>query len=82
MSVRLKLEDSREGMLATISERNDSGKVVGHPSVCLVASKDEAKQKAKALARSLGLKVYGIVDKTGLEQASPPWQVPGVGNGV
>jgi hypothetical protein len=31
-------------------------------------SKEEAKQQAKKLARSLGLKVYGIVDKTGTSE--------------
>jgi hypothetical protein len=80
MSVRLKLEDSREGLVATISQRNDAGKVVGRPLVSLVSSKEEAKQKAKTLARSLGLKVYGIVDKTSVEETSHPWLVPGVGN--
>jgi hypothetical protein len=79
MSVRLKLEDSREGLVATISQRNDAGKVVGRPLVSLVSSKEEAKQKAKTLARSLGLKVYGIVDKTSVEETSHPWLVPGVG---
>ena len=64
MSVRLKLEDSSEGLMATLSERNDAGKVTGSPSVFLAGSKEEAKQKAKALARTLGLKTYGIVDKT------------------
>lgn len=64
MSVRLKLEDSREGLIATISQRNEAGKVTGHPSVFLVGSKEEAKERAKALARTLGLKTYGIVDKT------------------
>ena len=78
MSVRLKLEDGGEGMVATISQRNDAGKVVGR-SVSLVGSKEEAKKKAKTLARSLGLKVYGIVDKTEAED-SQPWLVPGVGN--
>jgi hypothetical protein len=72
MSVRLKLEDSREGMVATISQRNDAGKVVGRPTVAVVGSKEEAKQKAKTLARSLGLKVYGIVDKTSAEEAPQP----------
>jgi hypothetical protein len=38
--------------------------VVGAPSVFLVGTKEEAKQQAKTLARSLGLKVYGIVDKS------------------
>jgi hypothetical protein len=69
MSVRLKLEDSQEGLLATISERNDAGKVTGAPSIFLVGTKEEAKNRAKALARTLGLKTYGIVDKTGLPAA-------------
>ena len=64
MSVRLKLEDSREGLMATISERNDIGKVTGQPSIFLVDNKEEAKERAKALARTRGLKTYGIVDKT------------------
>jgi cyanophycinase-like exopeptidase len=79
MSVRLKLEDSRDGLVATISQRDDAGKVVGRPSVSVVGSKEEAKRRAKTLARSLGLKVYGIVDKTSAEGAQP-WLVPGVGN--
>ena len=80
MSVRLKIEDSREGLVATISQRDDTGKVIGRPSVSLVGSKEEAKQRAKTLARSLGLKRYGIVDKTGSSSAEPPpWLVPGVG---
>ena len=70
MSIRLKLEDSREGLVATISERNDAGKVIGSPSTFLVSSKEEAKQRTKALARTLGLKTYGIVDKT--STATPP----------
>ena len=64
MSVRLKLEDSRKGLVATISERDDAGKITGRPSIFIVDSKEEAKQRAKALARTLGLKTYGIVDKT------------------
>jgi hypothetical protein len=64
MSVRLKIENSSEGLVATISQRDDAGKVVGAPSVLLVGTKEEAKQQAKTLARSLGLKVYGIVDKS------------------
>lgn len=65
MSVRLKLEHSSEGLVATISQRNDLGKIMGDPSIFLVGDKEEAKQRAKALARTLGLKTYGIVDKTG-----------------
>ena len=64
MSVRLKIEDSRAGLVATISQRDDLGKVIGRPTVFPVTSKEEAKRQAKTLARSLGLKVYGIVDKT------------------
>ena len=64
MSVRLKLEDSDEGLMATLSQRNDLGKVTGVPSTFIVSSKEEAKGRAKALARTLGLKTYGVVDKT------------------
>ncbi|HTV27780.1 MAG TPA: hypothetical protein VMF32_08365 [Xanthobacteraceae bacterium] len=64
MSVRLKIESSSEGLVATVSQRDDAGKVVGAPSVFLVGTKEEAKQQAKTLARSLGLKVYGLVDKS------------------
>jgi hypothetical protein len=64
LSVRLKLEDSRKGLVATISQRNDAGHITGRPSIFLVSNKEEAKQRAKALARTLGLKSYGIVDKT------------------
>jgi hypothetical protein len=64
MFVRLKLEDTRQGLVATISQRGDDGKTTGRPSIFLVAGKEEAKQKAKAMARALGLKTYGIVDKT------------------
>ncbi len=64
MSIRLKLEDSDKGLLATISQRNDAGKVTGRPSIFIASNKEEAKQKAKTLARTLGLKTYGIVDKT------------------
>jgi hypothetical protein len=60
--------------LATISQRDDDGKVIGHPSVEPVASAAEAKQLAKTLAQSLGLKVYGIVDKT--KSAAHPEKPP------
>ena len=82
MSVRLKIEDSSEGLVATISQRDNAGKVIGTPSVLLVGSKEEAKRQAKMLARSLGLKVYGIVDKTGADEEPRPWIVPGVGKSL
>jgi hypothetical protein len=47
VSVRLKIENSREGLVATISQRDDAGKVIGRPSVSLVGNKEEAKQQAK-----------------------------------
>ena len=82
MSVRLKIEDSRDGLVATISQRDDAGKSVGRPMVSRVATKDEAKQQAKTLARSLGLKVYGIVDRTGTREEAGPCVVPGVGSSL
>jgi hypothetical protein len=33
VSVRLKIEDSSEGLVATISQRDDTGKVIGTPLV-------------------------------------------------
>jgi len=82
VSVRLKIEDSSEGLVATISQLDDTGKVIGTPSVLLVGSKEEAKQQAKTLARSLGFKVYGIVDKTATGEEPRPWLVPGVGTSL
>ena len=82
MSVRLKIEDSRDGLMATLTQRDEAGKVVGTPTVFLAASKDMAKQRARTLARSLGLKVYGIVDKTANSEAPPPWLVPGAGSSI
>ena len=82
MSVRLKIEASSEGLVATISQRDDTGNIIGTPAVLLVGSKEEAKQQAKTLARSLGLKVYGIVDKTGTGEEPRPWDVPGVGKSL
>jgi hypothetical protein len=71
MFVRLKLEDTREGLVATISQRGDDGKITGRPSIFLVGGKEEAKQRAKAVARALGLKTYGVVDKTSSRTPSP-----------
>jgi hypothetical protein len=82
MSVRLKVEDSRDGLMATLSQRDEAGKMIGKPSVFLVESKEMAKQRARTLARSLSLKTYGIVDKTVNTEAPPPWLVPGAGNSI
>jgi hypothetical protein len=70
MSVHLRIEKSQEGVTATLSQRDDEGKVIGHPSVGLVGSPAEARQLAKALAQSLGLKVFRVIDKT--KSASQP----------
>jgi hypothetical protein len=78
MSVHLKIEGAREGFVATLSQRDDMGKALSHPSVFPVSSKEAAKQQAKTLARSLGLKAYGFIDKTSAGDApSPPQQDPG-----
>ena len=71
MFVRLKIENTREGLVATISQRDDDGKTTGRPSIFLVGDKDEAKQRAKAVARALGLKTYGVVDRTRSRMPSP-----------
>jgi hypothetical protein len=71
MFVRLKIEDTREGLVATISQRDDDGKVTGRPSIFLVGGKEEAKERAKAVARALGLKTYRVLDRTS-SRMSPP----------
>jgi hypothetical protein len=71
MFVRLKIEDTREGLVATISQRDDDGKTTGRPSIFLVGDKEEAKQRAKTVARALGLKTYGVVDRTRSRMPSP-----------
>ena len=68
--VRLKLEDTLDGLLATISQLDDDRQISGTPLVAIVGDKEEAKRKAKALARSLGCKTYGIVDKTNSDRAA------------
>jgi hypothetical protein len=70
MSVHLRIEKTQEGVTATLSQRDDEGKVIGDPSVGLVAGPAEARQLAKALAQSLGLKVFRVIDKT--KSASQP----------
>jgi hypothetical protein len=72
VSVHLKIEDGQNGLVATISRRDGIGKVIGKPRVFLVESKEEAKQQAKILTRSLGLRVYGFVDETVTRDALRP----------
>jgi hypothetical protein len=69
--VRLIIEDTREGLVATVSQRDDDGKITGSSSIFLVGDKQEAKEKAKAVARGLGLKTYRVMDRT---QTNKPQQ--------
>ncbi len=64
MFVRLKLEDSRDGLVATISERDADGKIAGPPMIFLVRTKEEAKRKASDVAKGLGLTSYRVMDKS------------------
>ena len=64
MSVHLKIEETHEGVTATLSQRDDEGNAIGHPSTGSVANAAEARGLAKTLARSLGLKVYHVTVKT------------------
>ena len=61
----------REGLVATIFQRDDDGKITGRPPIFLVGGKEEAKQRAKAVARALGLNTSGVVDKTSSRMSSP-----------
>ena len=72
MSVHLKIEDSQEGLVATISQRDGVGKVIGKPTVFFVESKEEAKRQATMLTRSLGLRIYGFVDETSTRDVLRP----------
>lgn len=83
MSVHLKIEEGPEGLMATLSQRDGDGKPIGQPSVGIVASTAEAKRRAKTLAQSLGLKVYGLIDKTKSADGpkKPPKAVADTGDG-
>jgi hypothetical protein len=63
--VRLTIQQDGAGFRATISKREDQGNTpVGLPEIFLVDDKEEAKKRAKDMARGLGLKTYRVVDKT------------------
>lgn len=53
----------------TLSKRGKEGRPTEPPAIFPVADKEEAKPRAKAMARALGLKTYGLVDKTGTRPA-------------
>jgi hypothetical protein len=63
--IRLTIQQDGAGFRATISKRDDQGNgIIGHPEIFLVDDKEEAKKRAKDLARGLGLKTYRVVDRT------------------
>jgi hypothetical protein len=72
MFVRLKLEESRDGLVATISKRDADGKIAGPPMIFLVQTKEEAKKKASAVAKGLGLTSYRIMSKSQTAQRQKP----------
>ncbi len=64
MIVRLKIEDTDEGLRATLWMQNDPGEDTNKSSeVFLVESKTEARKKASDLARRHGLKTYRVLDR-------------------
>jgi len=77
--VRLTLEQSRDGLVATISEHDAAGNVSGPPMMFLTRTKDEAKKKASAVAKGLGLTSYRVMDKSGAaarQKATAPDRAP------
>jgi hypothetical protein len=65
MIVRLTIQHDGAGFRATIAKREDQGAgIIGTPESFLVDDKEEAKKRAREMARGLGLKTYRVVDKT------------------
>ncbi|HWX27642.1 MAG TPA: hypothetical protein VNZ53_09430 [Steroidobacteraceae bacterium] len=65
MIVRLTIQQDGVGFRAMISKRDDQGNgTIGAPEIFLVDNKEEAKKRAKEMARGLGLKTYRVVDRT------------------
>ena len=64
MFVRLTIQEVADGFRGTLSRRDDDSKAtMGHPETFVVKTKDEAKRRARELARGLGLATYRVVDK-------------------
>ena len=64
MFVRLRIEEADDGFRATLSRRDDDSKaMMGDPETFVVKTKDEAKRRARALARELGHATYRVIDK-------------------
>jgi hypothetical protein len=65
MIIRLTIERDGAGFRARISKRDEEGNgLIGRPEIFLADSKEEAKKRAKDMARAFGLKTYRVVDKT------------------
>ena len=65
MIVRLTIQQDGVGFRAMISKRDDQGSgTIGAPEIFLVDNKEDAKKRAKEMARGLGLKTYRVVDRT------------------
>jgi hypothetical protein len=47
MFVRLKIEDSREGLVATISQRDNDGKITGRPSFFSLGARKRQNKERK-----------------------------------
>jgi hypothetical protein len=63
--IRLTIQKDGAGFRATIAKREDEGDdTIGTPEVFVVKDKEEAKKRARDLARGLGLKTYRVVDRT------------------
>ena len=62
--VRLTIQEANDGFRATLSRRDDDSKAtIGDPETFLAKTKDEAKKRARQLARELGLPTYRVIDK-------------------
>jgi hypothetical protein len=64
MFVRLKLEDTREVLVATISQRGDDGKITGRPSIFFGWGQGRYETKSKGGSAGFGVENLGVVDKT------------------
>ena len=65
MIVRLIIQDTDEGLRATLWTQNDPGEEESKSSEAfLVKTKAEARKMASDLARHHGLKTYRVLDKT------------------
>lgn len=55
MFVRLKLEDTRDGLVATISQRGDDGKITERPSIFSGCRQARGKTKSEGSGASVGV---------------------------